>query len=629
VGVTINANSIKVTLSGTPIAGPSFTTNLTSANGLVVTGPPANRSVVYSGLQTNVNYVAVINVTDANGGPAGSTVIFDTLKLSFTWEAEDYNFGSGQTVPEPQTNGYAGQTGTPEVDFHDGSGTPGSHAYRLGDLVGTEVNGDTLVRPAYSGTGFSDYDVGWYDTGDWNNYTRTLPAGLYNVYLRAANGSGGNGSVTLARVTSDPTTSPQTTTNLGTFTIPATGGWQAYTWVPMRDAGGNLVQFTGGGLQTLRATSGSGVNANFYALLPANTNLPTINNIYPNGASLFQATNKLTFLAASAAGIATNNIVVTLNGVDISSSLVFTGSSVSRTGSYTGLPANTNLTAVIRVTDSNGNTATTTVNFDTFKSSYFTWEMEDYDHDTGQFFDNPQIDAYAGLSATVDVDFHDSNTGGTLLYRPNGTATEITADAPRAQFASGSDYNIGFFGAGEWGNYTRNYPAGSYNVWGRFACGDANTSQALLSVVTDGWGTTTQTTNFLGTFAIPTTGWSSFGWVPLRDAGGNLKTVTFNGSTNTLKLTRDPTAPFADANVNFLMLVPVAPQVSLTASIIGSNIHIAFQSQSGFSYQVEYKDNLTDVSWTPLGSVIVGDGTIKSVNDPATGNRRFYHVKIQ
>lgn len=629
VGVTINANSIKVTLSGNSVLGSSFTTNLTSANGLVVTGSATNRSVVYTGLQTNVSYTAVINVTDANGGPASSTVNFDTLSLSYTWEAEDYNFGNGQTVAEPQTNGYANQVGTAEVDYHDGSATIGSQLYRPSDTAGTEVNGDTLLRPAYNGTGFLDYDVGWYDNGDWNNYTRTFPAGLYNVALRAANGGTGAGSLTLARVTSDPTTSPQTTTNLGTFAIPPTGGWQAYTWIPLRDSGGNLVQFSGGSLKTLRATSAGGLNANFYALVPANTNLPTINNIYPNGTSLFQATNKLTFVAGSSAGIATGNIVVTLNGVDISSSLVFTGSSSSRSVSYTGLPANASLTATIKVTDANGNIASTTVNFDTFKSSYFTWEAEDYDYDGGQFFDNPQVDSYTNLNATADVDFHDSNTGGTYLYRPTGTATEITADAVRTQFAGGFDYDIGFFGASEWGNYTRHYPAGSYNVWGRFACGDANQSQALLSVVTDGWGTTVQTTNFLGTFAVPTTGWASFGWVPLRDAEGNLKTLTFNGSTNTLKLTRDPTAPFADVNVNFLMLVPLASPVSLTASISGGNIHISFLSQSGSSYQVQYKNNLTDVSWTPLGSLIVGDGTTKSVNDPATGSGRFYRVSIQ
>jgi hypothetical protein len=629
VGVTINANSIKVTLSGLSVLGKSFTTNLTSANGLVVTGAATNRSVVYTGLQTNVNYTAVISVTDANGGPAVTTVNFDTLSLNFTWEAEDYNFGNGQIIPEPQTNGYAGQPGTAEVDYHDGSATQGTHAYRTVDTSGTEINGDTLLRPAYNGTGFSDYDVGWYDNGDWNNYTRTFPAGSYNVCLRAANGGTGAGSLTLGRVTSDPTTSPQTTTNLGTFSIPPTGGWQAYTWVPLRDSGGNLVQFPGGSLQTLRATSGGGLNANFYALIPADTNLPTINNIYPNGASLFQATNKLSFVAASAAGITTNNITVTLNGTDVSAGLVFTGTTTSRSVSYTGLTANSNFTAVISVLDANGNAASTTVRFDTFKSSYFTWELEDYDYDGGQYFDNPQLNSYTNLSAVADVDYHDSNVGGSYLYRPTGTATEITADTARTQFASAFDYNIGFFGAGEWGNYTRHYPAGSYNVWGRFACGDANQSQALLSLVTGGWGTTDQTTNFLGTFTIPTTGWSSFDWVPLRDSVGNLTTVTFTGATNTLKLTRDPTAPFADANANFLMLVPVAGPVSLTALISGGNINISFLSQSGFTYQIEYKNNLTDPTWTNLGSAVSGDGTVKTVVDPASGSNRFYRARIQ
>src|SRR5207247_7210229 len=144
----------------------------------------------------------------------------------------------------------------------------------------------------------------------------------------------------------------------------------------------------------------------------------------------------------------------------------------------------------------------------------------------------------------------------------------------RTQFAGTNDYNIGFFGTGEWGNYTRHYPAGSYNVWGRFACGDANQSSAFLSIVTSGWGTTTQTTNFLGTFSVPTTSWSSFGWIPLRDSNGNLQTVTFDGATNTLKLTRNPTPPNADVNVNFLMLVPAKGPVTISASLVGTNLNI-------------------------------------------------------
>jgi Carbohydrate binding module (family 6) len=631
-GITINTNSITVALTAVPLAGNSFVTNLTSSNGLVITGSSTNRNVVYSGLQTNVTYTAIISVVDVNGSPAGRTINFDTYDPILTWEAEDYNYGNGNYYDNPQTNLYAGSFGTAEVDFHEGSGG-GGRAYRdSGVTVGpaTETATDT-VRAAYNGTGFIDYNVGYYDNGDWLNYTRTMPAGQYNVYLRAANGSGGNGGVALARVTSDPTTSPQTTTNLGIFTIPPTGGWQAYTFVPLRDASGNLVKFTGGGVQTLRGTSSGGCNANFYALFAANTNLPAINNVYPDGASFFQSTNKFSFSASSPVGIATNNITVALNGVDVSSSLVLGGSSTNRSVSYTGLQANTNHTITVTVTDANGNSASLTINFDTFSSGFFTWEAEDYDYDNGQFFDNPQVDAYTNLSAVVDVDYHEANTGGTFLYRPNGTATAVVSDVARSQFAGAFDYNIGYFGAGEWGNYTRHYPAGTYNVWGRFACGDVvNQSRALLSIVTGGWGTTDQTTNYLGSFSIPATGWSTFGWVALRDISGNLQTITFTGSTNTLKLTRDQ-LPFADANVNFLMLVPApsATQVTVIASVSGGNINLSFQTQAGFSYQIEYKNDLSDFTWTPLGSPVAGDGSIKSVNDPASESRRFYRARVQ
>jgi hypothetical protein len=634
-GVTINPNSIRVQLTVTTIT-TSFTTNLTSTNGLVITGSASSKNVSAT-LITNASYTAVISATDVNGSPAAQTVSFDTYSPVLTWEAEDYDYGGGLTYdPNITTDEYQNAVGTQEVDYHDGSATIGSQIYRPGDTAGTEVNGDSPPRLAYIGTGFADYDVGWYDTGDWNNYTRTIPNGQYNVVFRAANGTTGNGGVTLSRVTSGVGTTSQTTTNLGTFTVPATGGWQAYTWVPLRDAGGNLVKLVGTGTQqTLRATSGGANNANFYMLIPANTNLPTITGIYPDGSSFFQATNKFAFAATAigSASINSNNVIVTLDGA-VLTGLQFTGSSSSWNVSYPGLTANTNHVATIKVTDSNGNSASTTVSFDTFKSSYFTWEAEDYDYTSngvsGLFIDNPQVDAYTNLDATAGVDFLDVNTGGTYLYRPTGTATEITADTPRTQFVGGFDYDIGFFGSGEWGNYTRHYPAGTYNVWGRFAAGGGDTL-AYLSQVTSGWGTTTQTTNFLGTFSIGNSGWASFTWVALRDNSGNLVSVPLNGSTNTIKLSRpDVGLGFPDVNVNFLMLVPAgSPPLLLTATRSGANILISFPTVSGSNYQVQYKDTLNVPGWTPLGSPVAGDGTIKSVSDPASGSHRFYRVSIQ
>jgi hypothetical protein len=630
-GFSISTNSIRVQLTVATITR-SFSTNITATNGLTISGTASNR-IVSLPLQTNAAYTAVISVTDAIGSPGIQTVTFDTYNRIMSWEAEDYDYGGGLTYdPGNTTDQYLNAVGSPDIDYHDVSATQGTHLYRSGDTAGTEVNGDGPPRLEYIGTGFADYDVGWYDNGDWNNYTRTIPAGQFNVVMRAANGTTGGGSVALSQVTAGVGTSNQTTISLGTFPIPATGGWQTYTWVPLRDVSGNLVKLTGtGAQQTLRATSGGANNANFYMLIAANTNQPTIVNVYPNGATFFQTTNRFAFTVNAAGGstINSNNVTVTLDGVTLtaSSGLVFTGSATtSWTVFYNGLAQNAPHTASINVTDSNGNTATIAVKFDTFKSNYYTWEAEDYDHDSGQFSDNPQVDAYAGLGATAGVDFNDVNTGGTYLYRPSGTATEITADTPRSQFAGTNDYNIGFFGQNEWGNYTRTYPGGKYNVWGRFACGDANGSQAFLSIVTSGWGTTTQTTNFLGAFAIPTTGWASFGWVPMRDTNGNMASITLNGSTNTLKLLRDGTAPFADVNVNFLMLAPVLQGPVLTVTPSGNSIVISFQSEVGLTYQMQYKNNLTDATWTSLGSAIAGDGTIKSVSDPNNGNRRFYRA---
>ena len=97
-----------------------------------------------------------------------------------------------------------------------------------------------------------------------------------------------------------------------------------------------------------------------------------------------------------------------------------------------------------------------------------------------------------------------------------------------------------------------------------------------------------------------------------------------------MKLTRAATGP--DVNVNFFMLVPAASpgQTSLTIARSGPNVNLSFLSQTGFSYQIQYKDNLTDPTWLPLGSPVTGDGTLKTTSDPTSGGqRRFYRLYIQ
>jgi len=126
------------------------------------------------------------------------------------------------------------------------------------------------------------------------------------------------------------------------------------------------------------------------------------------------------------------------------------------------------------VLDSNGNSASTTVSFDTFKSTYYQWEAEDYDYvdtngNAGLFFDNPQVDAYAGLNASNGVDANDLNTGGVYNYRPTGAATGTAGDFARAQFTGTNvDWIIGFFGSGEWFELHEALSGRELQCWGRF-----------------------------------------------------------------------------------------------------------------------------------------------------------------
>ncbi len=352
--------------------------------------------------------------------------------------------------------------------------------------------------------------------------------------------------------------------------------------------------------------------------------IPYITSAYPNGTNLFQSTNTFAFNVTSGTGIPSTNVQVTLNGV-VATNLQFNGTTNNWQVNCPFLQPNILYTAVVSVTDINGNIATTTNTFDTFSAANYTWEAEDFDYGGGKFHDAPQTNAYAGLTSITNVDSHQVNFGGTELYRPNGMDTEINGDVlrPAYQGTGRSDYSIGYFSPGAWANYTRHYPAGSYHVYARLAAGTSATTCTLCQV-TGGWGTTAQITNMLGTFSVPLTAWESYNYIPLTDNSGNLVTLAFNGSTNTLRLVR-PGNVTGDCNVNFLMLVPV---FSTTVAQNGTNAVVSFQTQTGFNYQTQYKNHLTDATWTPLG-IRAGSNSIESFSDPSTNQARFYRVQIQ
>jgi hypothetical protein len=610
----ISTNDIVLTLNGTRAVGLVFSG---SANTWKATCP----------VSLNAFYRVVATLKDAYGSSTNKFEFstFDPAK-TYIFEAEDYDFNGGMFLDNPQVNGYAWLDVIAEVDTHTVSGNfDGTHvAYRLSGL-NQENASDVFELPEH--TGFQNYDLGSTAAGNWGNYTRTYPAGNYNIYMRAANGNTGNstgGSMEL--VTSGLGTVNQTTTSLGTFeAVPATGGWQTYTWVALRDNGGNLVKFTGGSVKTLRAICGGGQNMDYYALVPEDPTMPVLSGLYPDGSAMFQQTNTLSFVAASTAGIDSNSIVVTVNGT-VATNLVVTGSSTSWNVSYPNLVSNSIYSANIYFYTKNSAVVSKSFNFDTFSSSYYTWEAEDFNYGNGKFIDNPQTNAYSGLIAVDMVDAH--NTDGNPGYRPVGTtaapgglATEAIGDIPRVQYIGTgmTDYNVGYTTTNDWANYTRTFPKGTYNIYMRASNPNAYTTDAaeISGSVT-------------GRFNVPSTGnWQGYTWVPLVDADSNNVVFAADGSAQTMKIA----TMVGTYNVNFYMLVP-ATATSVTAPVLtvsrsSGNIVVSFPTKTGANYQLEYKSQLNDATWTSVGSSVAGNGAVQSVTDPIGAVNRFYRVRVQ
>jgi hypothetical protein len=647
----INANSIQLTLGATNVA-TQFGSNVTAQ--LVVTGTATSRNVSYTGLLPNLTYTAVILATDLNGNTAASTVVFDTYAPSFVFEAEEFDFNGGQFIDNPayttapQGNSYYGQSGTVGVDEGGATGTGvGPTSYRPAPEVVNTPPATDATRQMFIDAGTSDHIVGNANGlgGQWMNYTKTFLAGTYNVYVRAA--CAGTASLRVQQVTAGQGTSTQgLAAPIGTFGFTG-AGWSSYGYVPLRDRYGNLanVTFTGAAT-TLRLTEDAIANMNFFMLLPPRTDLARIDGIYPDGSTRLQATNRFSFATSSSYGIDATNVHVTLNGANVWSNLVFSGSSTSWSVSYTGLAPNTNYTAVVQVTDGKGASATATVYFDTFSPANFTWQAEDYDFGGGQYIDNPTPTSAAGANSYfgqfgvvyVDEDDVQTVTGETWLYRgglltgSDTIGTQVSADSPLPSYAAAQridgsvlNYNVAWWQTNAWMNYTRTFPAGNYYVYGRLAgvtAGNPYTNE--LDKVTSGWGTSSQTTQPLGIFRSVGAGVGVWQWVQLS-ANGQPVVVALSG-TNTLRVT----TLSGGANADFFMLVSApGAAVSLTASLSGPNIILSFPTQTGFSYTVEYKDALAIGTWTSLGAAVAGDGSVKSVSDGPLGAKRFYRLTIQ
>ncbi len=658
----INANGVQLVLNGVDISSH-----------LIITGAGSdNISAAYTNLALNMNYAGTITVSNTAGGTISSPVRFDTFSASyFTWEGEDFDFSGGQFIDNPvvstnNVNSYYNTVGVSNIDeYVPNYANTQPHGWRTNDLVATDVSGDT-ARPQFITAGVADYSVGFFNPGNWLDYTKTFPAGTYNLYARLANGNGGLANATLAQVTQGHGTTTQTTNILGIFQF-TSRGWSSYDFIPLTDGQGNTVAVQLNGQETLQLTSGplgGGVNVNFFMLAPGSNTPPAIVNVYPNGAQPFQATNQLTFgVSSSISTVNHANVHVRLNGSDVSSQVTYSGPSTNLQASLS-LPNQGYYALTVTATDAAGNSNTFTGTFDNFTQSNLMIEADEYDFNGGQFIPDPISESatnYGGQGSYytwpnfdpnnlnfavegIDYTTANTNTGETFLFRyDDAVGTQITSDFLRNKFintgqvsslgeplgATNMDFNVGWWNPGTWLNYTRVFPTNNYYVYGRLAGGVPYTG-TTLSQVTAGQGTDTQTTQVLGSFSDPSAnGFQSWHWVPLVNNGTNV--IVTLGGTNTIQATAGPGAAAGNVNAHFYMFVPAVsgPLVfSVGESVSGNTISITVPTLNGHSYTVLYSPSLSPANWQTLTS-FGGDGTVHTATDSATGAQRFYKVMAQ
>jgi hypothetical protein len=300
------------------------------------------------------------------------------------------------------------------------------------------------------------------------------------------------------------------------------------------------------------------------ALLP-----PSIFGFTPSDRALFHpAASGMRF--SSSALMPTNTlpasgIKVTVNGQDVSSQLVLTGTdtSQSRTVTYNGLQANRSYTATYIITDSGGLSTTNDISFDTFAEAQIKLiEAEEYNY-AGQFIDDPPAGGYAGTTATPAVDFQDTTPNSVGVYRNDAVDMAATTDLARNKYVSTGqvDYSITAIVDGEWWNYTAVYTNPPYNVWLRYASTTAR--QVRLDRVTSDTSQTNQTLQFVGVFQAPSSGsLNRFNYAQLTDVQGNPVVLPYGG-TNSYRLTA--MGANGDITLNFFFFVPGATPLASPA----------------------------------------------------------------
>jgi len=137
------------------------------------------------------------------------------------------------------------------------------------------------------------------------------------------------------------------------------------------------------------------------------------------------------------------------------------------------------------------------------------------------------------------------------------------------------------------------------------ATGDALSYQWRFGIPGTGGGNVSGATNsILAILSVQTTN------------AGNYRVIITNAS--------------GSATSTVATLKVLVPTALTNISLVETTFSFSFQTVKGLSYTIEFKDNLSDASWTPL-STMAGTGAALNFSDlvGTASSRRFYRITVQ
>jgi len=376
-GIGIKTNGILVSLNGTNVTNYSFS------------GSTTNWSVVATPvLAPNVIYNAVITVTDTNNNQVVNTFTFNTWSVNDMYvQASDYNYSSGHFQAAPSIFTYSTITvpAATNIDYFLATPNPTNttgfaNNYRPQDPIWLEPSGDSLDHDNFQANNASvtNWSMGFMEPNEWENYTRRVASGAYNVYARM---SAAPNVLMEVDASATATSASQPRAALGSFTGINTFNIESnYAFVPLKDffSSNVVVRFSTNAptTNTFRLTNigGNGsYNWDYLVFVPlsiANTNVqrpylsagypyPGAGNVLPSQPVSFTIANRDTTVVPA-------NIQLFVNGANVTASLVLSNNSAGTVVTYTPstlYALNTNSTVTAIYADNAGVSQTNTWQF--------------------------------------------------------------------------------------------------------------------------------------------------------------------------------------------------------------------------------------------------------------------------